>query len=166
MAQPDNEFKDLTIPELRGVAAMFAVEVGKLTRKSDILAEIEKDGVTWDMYVSTLAPDPVEEDEVVYVEDEVPVAEPIVLDPAEVDPSLSPVVESESTPPAPVAVVEAADVLIRMTRPNFSYQIRGYKFTREHPFALVAEDDADYLIERDGGFRTATPREAREYYAG
>jgi hypothetical protein len=57
-------------------------------------------------------------------------------------------------------------VLVKMTRRNWSYQTRGYYFTRDHPFQLVAEDDADYLVEEDGGFQIASPKEAREYYGG
>jgi hypothetical protein len=30
---------------------------------------------------------------------------------------------------------------------------------------LVAEKDADYLIEHDGGFRMASPKEAKEFYS-
>lgn len=98
-----------------------------------------------------------------------------------------PVVEEPETP-APVAFVEPAEepskpveqapvveedeeeapaddlVLIRMTRHNYSYEVRGYKFTREHPFGLVTEEDADYLVEVEGGFQMATPSEARSFY--
>jgi hypothetical protein len=52
-----------------------------------------------------------------------------------------------------------------MIRANNTYQIRGYTFKQSHPFALVKEKDADYLIEVDGGFRMASPKEAREFYA-
>jgi len=55
-------------------------------------------------------------------------------------------------------------VLVRMTRSNYTYEVRGYKFTREHPFGLVTEEDADYLVEVEGGFQMATPSEARSFY--
>lgn len=55
--------------------------------------------------------------------------------------------------------------LLRMLRANSTYEIRGTKFTREHPFALVPEEDAEYITESDPeGFRYATPKEAAEYY--
>lgn len=55
--------------------------------------------------------------------------------------------------------------LLRMLRANSSYEIRGIKFTREHPFALVPEEDAEFITENDpAGFRYATPKEAAEYY--
>jgi hypothetical protein len=58
-----------------------------------------------------------------------------------------------------------AKQLLRMLRANASYEIRGVRFTREHPFALVPEEDAEFIVENDPeGFRYATPKEAAEYY--
>lgn len=55
--------------------------------------------------------------------------------------------------------------LLKMLRANGTYEIRGYVFKREHPFALVAEDDAEYIVENDpSGFRYATPKEAQAFY--
>jgi len=55
--------------------------------------------------------------------------------------------------------------LLRMLRANASYEIRGIRFTKEHPFALVPEEDAEFITENDPeGFRYATPKEAAEYY--
>lgn len=55
--------------------------------------------------------------------------------------------------------------LIRMLRKNHSYEIRGVKFSAEHPFALVPEDDAEFITENDPtGFRYATPKEAASFY--
>ena len=55
--------------------------------------------------------------------------------------------------------------LIRMLRKNHSYEIRGVKFSVEHPFALVPEDDAEFITENDPtGFRYATPKEAASFY--
>lgn len=55
--------------------------------------------------------------------------------------------------------------LLKMLRANGTYEIRGYVFKREHPFALVAEDDAEFIVENDpNGFRYATPKEAAEFY--
>jgi hypothetical protein len=55
--------------------------------------------------------------------------------------------------------------LLRMMRRNSSYEIRGIRFTKEHPFALVPEDDAEFITENDPeGFRYATPKEAAQYY--
>lgn len=61
--------------------------------------------------------------------------------------------------------VPAEDViLIKMDRENPRYDIRGYKFTREAPFALVKESDADFILTHEEGFKQATPKEAKEFY--
>lgn len=55
--------------------------------------------------------------------------------------------------------------LLKMLRANGTYEIRGVIFKREHPFALVPEEDAEYIVENDpNGFRYATPKEAADYY--
>lgn len=55
--------------------------------------------------------------------------------------------------------------LLKMLRANGTYEIRGYVFKREHPFALVGEDDAEFIVENDlSGFRYATPKEAQAFY--
>jgi hypothetical protein len=55
-------------------------------------------------------------------------------------------------------------VLLKMLRANKTYEIRGVIFKDDHPFALVPESDAEYIVENDPGFRYATPREAQEFY--
>lgn len=55
-------------------------------------------------------------------------------------------------------------VLVRMDRDNPSYEINGYKFTREHPYVAMNEEDAEFIFESQEGFRMATPRELQEYY--
>lgn len=55
-------------------------------------------------------------------------------------------------------------VLIRMERENPTYNVRGYKFTYDHPFCLVSEVDAEYLTSNIEGFYYATPKEAAEFY--
>jgi hypothetical protein len=71
------------------------------------------------------------------------------------------VIKEEAT----VAKQNGPKQLLRMMRANSSYEIRGVKFTKEHPFALVAEEDAEFITENDPeGFRYATPKEAANYY--
>jgi len=144
MALGDKSFKELTIPELKEVARQFAVDLDGKTKKADILTELGEMGVTWLMYEETLEPE-IEEEEIALIPED-----------------FTGTVEEE------VVVEEEEDeyVVVKMIRTNFSYEIRGYKFNRQHPYALVKEEDADYLVEVDGGFRVATPRELREFYAG
>lgn len=57
------------------------------------------------------------------------------------------------------------DTLVRMWRKNKTYEILGYRFTQDNPYALVTPEVAEYLTESDPqGFRYATPKEAIEYY--
>lgn len=140
MALGDKSFQELTVKELRPLAEMFAVDLGTLTKKADIIKEIEENGVTFEMYAATLEP---EEEELAELDLEEPVEE------------LPEVIDEE-----PVS----DQVLIKMIRQNHSYEVLNYRFSRTHPFVLVSEDDADYLVEEDGGFRIATPRELREFY--
>lgn len=54
--------------------------------------------------------------------------------------------------------------LLKMTRENGTYEIRGISFKKDHPFALVPSEDAEWIVENIEGFRYATPREAQEFY--
>lgn len=135
-----NALNDLTKAELLAAAEQFGVDVKPSLSKTDLIAALELDGVTLEL-IRGFAP---AEDEDADVEAPVELEE----------------VADEEAPD------EEEDVhLIKMTRLNGTYEIRGYVFKRDHPFALVKESDADYLIEVDGGFRVASPKEAREYYS-
>jgi hypothetical protein len=190
MAAGDTNFNELTVKELHGVATQFGVDLDGITKKADIITELGDLGVTWELYTKALEAaeeasrqaeedagyeeelDPVFEPETLV--DETPqvvvVEQPVVV-PVAVEPE--PVMTREqwlalegvpSMPAARVSLDAVGPVLIKMTRPNFSYEIRGYKFTKQHPYVLVEEDDADYLIETDGGFRLASPKELRDFY--
>jgi hypothetical protein len=131
-------FENLSKTELRKVAEEFGVEIEDGAKKHEMITAIETDGVTWDMYKKAF-PDVEEPAEQVQQTNEAPV---------------------ESKP------VKASDqVLMKMTRKNPTYEIRGHRFTRKHPFALVSSDDANYIVENIDGFRIASPREAEEFYS-
>lgn len=54
--------------------------------------------------------------------------------------------------------------LVRMTRENARFDVRGVTFTRENPFAIVNNEDAEFIYSHLEGFRPATPKEAQEFY--
>lgn len=54
--------------------------------------------------------------------------------------------------------------LIRMSRANPTFEVRGYKFTKASPFCVVDSEDAEWITDNIEGFRYATPREAQEFY--
>jgi hypothetical protein len=132
--------KALTAAELKAACDQFGVEGKKTATKAELISALLDDGVTAELILKDNQKDDEE------TEDE-------------------PAAEEFAEPEAPVDEEDDDLVLIRMIRANNTYQIRGYQFTALHPFSLVKEKDADFLIEHDGGFRMASPKEAREFYS-
>lgn len=135
-------FEDLKKDELLEAVEIFGTDVRPSATKADIIAALLEDGIDYDTYTKFKAKDDDEDD-------------------SDSDD------ESEDEKPAKAAKKEEDEepvVLVRMTRGNGTFEVRGYRFTREHPYALVKESDADYLFDEIGGFRVATPREAKEFY--
>lgn len=136
-------FNELNVPTLKAVAAQFSVDLETGMKKADILKELSEMGVTAQMYNALL----------VDTEDE-PEA-PVELAPLDD----TPLEEEEKEP----EVDEESSQVLKMTRKNGTYEIRGYKFTRQHPYAIVNDEDAEFLIET-GGFRPASKKEIQEFY--
>lgn len=171
MVRPDYEFKDLTVPQLRGLAEQFDVNLHGKTRKPDIIKEIEGANITWDMYEALQAVPEFEDDlePIPAPEQSEPVQEPLPFEvewpdySAEDDDHVEGPVEPEVVI-APVKEEEPEYIVVKMDRDNRVFQAFGYEFTRERPYMLVKQEEADVLIEEIGGFRAASPRELREYY--
>lgn len=132
---------DFTKDELLELGPDFAVDVKPSMSKAALVKAFEDDGVTVEVINSVR--NQADDEEGDTSEESVPEAE-------------APGADDED---------DADLVLVRMIRANNTYEIRGYRFTQEHPYVLVNERDADFLIERDGGFRVASPKEAREFYS-
>lgn len=130
-------FETLKVTELKKIAEDFAVETDGLKNKADIIAALAEEGVTFAVYEKTLK----------NMQDEE-------------------IVESEEILPKfdPKKTTEKDQVLVRMTRPNFRYDIMGYTFTKEHPFVAMKEKDAQEIFDKEEGFRLATPKEAQDFY--
>ena len=130
-------FQSLKKDILIQVAEDFAVELPEDATKAQIIGALADDGVTWDMYKESF---------------------PEVTD--------LPDKEDDDEPEdGPKFSASKATVLLKMTRGNGTYQVRGYKFTREHPYLPVDEEDANYILENIDGFKIASPREAQEFYS-
>lgn len=125
----------MKVAELRKIAEDFAVDTEGLKNKADIIATLAEEGVTFAVYAKTID---LKEDEAEMNEDEVL--------------------------PKPDKSQSKDNVLVRMTRANFRYDILGYTFTKEHPFVAMKEEDAQKIFDVEEGFRLATPREAQDYY--
>jgi hypothetical protein len=130
-------FETLKVAELKKIAEDFAVDTEGLKNKSDIIAALAEEGVTYAVYAKTIE-----------------VLEEAEVEADEVLPKFDPKKEQPKD-----------NVLVRMTRANFRYDILGYTFTKEHPFVAMKEEDAQKIFDVEEGFRLATPREAQEFYS-
>jgi len=129
-------FTDLKISELRKVADAFAIDLEGSKTKPEIIAAIEEEGITYQMYSKF---DTAEKEEI-----EIP--------------------EFEKKKRENKIMKTANAVLVKMERSNHSYNVGSYTFTQEHPFVAMSESDAQRIFDTQAGFRLATPREAQEYY--
>lgn len=157
------DFKDLNAEELyRSAVEDFAlvVEEDDKTKKKVLLAAFVEGGVNWADYVlqhPEIAPEPVTP----VITSDAPTHNAVVMEPVVVEPLQEAVV---------VRVKEDFNVatnekyLLKMTRENPLFEVRGHRFTSEHPYALVAPDDAQYILENEDGFRQAFPNELEEFY--
>ena len=117
------------------------VEEEKQLTRAVIIAALVQDGVTWDMYKEAF---PDVED----IPDE-PATEP----------------NSDDTAAAAAReIFKEPTVLLKMDRMNPHLEIRGYTFSRLHPFVPVREADAEYILQHEEGFKIAMPSEAEEFY--
>jgi len=128
-------FDTLKVAELKQIAEDFAVDIQGLGGKKDIIAALSEEGVTWAIYKKAKG---IEEEE------------------KEMNETLPKV--------APKAVNKEDMVLVKMVRPNFSYETRGYRFTKEHPFVAMDKETAQAIFDKEEGFVLATPTEVQEFY--
>jgi DNA gyrase/topoisomerase IV subunit A len=71
---------------------------------------------------------------------------------------------AEATPVKSKTVVPDDRTLLKMTRNNPVYEVRGYRFTRQMPYVFVKTEDVDFLIEVEGGFAVAKPTEVEAFF--
>jgi hypothetical protein len=129
-------FETLKVSELKQVAEDFGVEVIELKNKKDIIAALAEEGVSWGVYEKTIK-----------------AVEAAAEEADEVLPRFDPKKEQSKD-----------SVLVRMTRANYRYDIMGHTFTKDHPFVVMSEKDAQEIFDKEEGFRIATPKEAQEFY--
>ena len=66
--------------------------------------------------------------------------------------------------PKPDKTQSKDNVLVKMERANFRYDIMGFSFTKDHPFVAMKEKQAQEIFDKEEGFRLATPKEAQDFY--
>lgn len=152
-------FKDLGVEELRRSAVEdFAVAVSDTDNKKIVLAAIEDSGIQWKDYVAQhpeVAPEPPAN----VVKSGGSSPESLSVDAAEAP------VDGDVIVAQPPVAKPTDKFLIKMVRDNPLFETRGYRFTSEHPYNLVAPDDAEYILSREEGFRQAFPSELEEFYS-
>ena len=129
-------FETLKIAELKKIAEDFGVEIEGLKNKTDIIAALSEEGVTWSVYQKTVQKLEEEED-------------------MALDTPVKPDTKKKNTEDA---------VLVKMERQNYSYQTHGFTFTKEHPYVAMDKDTAQEIFDKEEGFRLATPKEVQEFY--
>lgn len=129
--------EDLTKKELLELGDQFGVELKPQMSKENIVTELQENGVTFDFVKKN---------------------KELVDQENELDADL------EVEEPPKKKLTRENSILMLMTRKNPTFEVLGYRFTKEHPFAVVSEDDADEIMSLWEGFRPATPNEVREYY--
>jgi hypothetical protein len=128
-------FETLKLSEIKKIAEDFGVDIENLKSKTDIIASLSEEGVTWAVYSKTLKD----------VED--------AKEEIEVLPKFD-----------PKKAQDKDSVLVRMERANFRYDALGYTFTQQHPFVAMTEDEAQEIFDKEEGFRLATPKEVQDFY--
>lgn len=129
-------FDTLKIAELKQIAEDFAVDINGVGGKKDIIAALAEEGVTWAIYKK---------------------AQGIAEEEEELNNTI--------TKPETKIVKQEDMVLVRMTRANYSYEIMGQRFTKEHPYVAMDKDTAQAIFDKEEGFRLATPTEVQEFYS-
>ena len=130
-------FTDLKITELRKIADSFAVDASTAKTKKELIAVLEEEGISYQMYDKF---NNVKKEEI-----EIP--------------------EIEKKKREPKTVNKENKVLVKMNKSNHSFQAGPYVFTSSHPFVPMAESEAQILFDTYKGFSLATPREAQEFYS-
>lgn len=129
-------FETMKVSDLKKVAEDFGVDINNLKNKTDIIAALSEEGVTWAVYQKTVE----------------------TLEEETEDMSEQTIVRNEKKEQS------GEDVLVKMERNNFRYDILGFSFTKEHPFVAMSQDKAQQIFDKEDGFRLATPKEVQEYY--
>lgn len=161
-------FKNLNKQKLLKAAEYFDVPVTEDDTKAEIIAALEENEVSWSNYKKFVEPHELEQDHqddngwnLSPVEDETSVSNSNAYE-------TKTAAKVDSVGPAAQAVEFNKMVLLKMDRKNATFEILGRKFTREQPFQVMSENEAQDIINTaetmGGGFRIASPSEAKSYF--
>lgn len=145
-------FNELDVKELIAVAEYYGVDYEDGAEPEDIATAIEADGVEfedWERLKAEAAK------ELERAEPE----QPAVTGKKKGRPPLK-------KQPTAKDVVSGGVLLIKMTRQNPTYEVNGFKFTKDHPYVAMSPEEYQDILDIEGeGFIQASPRELQEYYS-
>lgn len=163
-ATKPKSFKDLNAAELyRSAIEDFAIPVDEAdkNKKRVLEAAFLESGVVWADYV---AQHPEVRDEEAEREqslkDSLREGSVITSDVVAPKPPVEEVVRVKEEIP----VATSDKYLLKMVRENPLFETCGYRFTTEHPYALVTAEAAQWILSKEEGFRQALPSELQEFY--
>jgi hypothetical protein len=149
-------FKNLNKEKLLQAAEFVNLDVTEDNTKAEIITAIEESGFTWSNYQKFIAAD-----------NRVP-GEALNQGPHHEAPRQGTADQPFATPSAQAATQFNQMVLLKMERQNGTFEILGNRFTKTQPFQVMSADEAQEIIDAaekmGGGFRIATPAEAKSYF--
>jgi len=168
-------FESLNHDQLTEAAELFAVDLAtSINSKSKVnpklaAAAFAEEGVTFDMYTelkmqherarAELAAQEAEEAALEAQRAANVVTQAALEAEADLEPIEDEVIITRKRRP------KTNDILVKMNRQNSYFEVAGKVFTKDHPFVLCTEDEAQRIFDTEVGFHIATPREAAEYYS-
>lgn len=155
--RPDS-FKALKPNELAYAADLFAVDNDGPPEV--ILANLEAEGVTWNMYARQMKLPGWEE----LPEEEEP--EPIFVEDWDEDEEGDEEVTDEVITALPMQNLNEGKYLIKFVGQNWYFERGRHTFSKEKPYALMTARDAQSaLVDEPTKFRQAFPAELEEFYS-
>lgn len=135
--------------ELSAIAEFYAVDLQEDMSNEEIVAELEANGVTPEMWASLKAE-----------------AEKALADEAQAQKRKPgrPAKKAAAPKPTKQDVQTGAFVVVKMNRLNPTYETHGHRFTKDHPYVAMSAEDAQDIFDTEEGFALANPREVQEYY--
>lgn len=150
-------FKNLNKEKLLYAAEFANIRVSEDNTKAEIIAALEEAGFSWSNYQKFIGAE-----ERVAGEALKQASTPHHEVPRQGT------AEEPFAEPAAQAVQFNETVLVKMERQNPTFDILGHRFTKAQPFKVVSPDEAQRIIDTaetlGGGFRIATPAEAKAYF--
>jgi len=159
-------FEDFNKDELEKIADEFSLDVENPDDEDELRAAVEEVGATevalsFPQWADRLVEEDDEEEDALVTSDNTP-KKGAAKKTAKKAPAKKTAAKKAT---APRTVVPEDKTLLKMTRNNPIYEVRGYRFTRQMPYVFVDNDDVDFLIEVEGGFTVAKPSEVEKFFS-